>query len=233
MNGPKIIFTIPIFEGIPVTETVTNSWMIMGAIFIFCFFVTRRLQIQPKGVQTLLEKFVQAVYRMVEQTMGPDKLGFAPYIGTLFTFSLLCSLSSLVGMRPPTADFNTTLGWALVTFMLVQVNAIRKKGVRGWLHGFIEPLPLMLPLNIISEVANPISLSFRHFGNIAAGMAITSLIYGGLASLTAMIFEGLQIPILQVGIPAFLSIYFDLLTSGLQAFIFCMLTMVFIAMAMD
>jgi F-type H+-transporting ATPase subunit a len=115
----------------------------------------------------------------------------------------------------------------------VQVNGIRKKGFGSWLKGFAEPVPVILPLNIISEIANPISLSFRHFGNIAGGMVITSLLYGALSALTSAVFGGLTIPILQVGLPAFLSIYFDLFTSVMQAFIFSMLTMVFVSMAMD
>ena len=149
-------------------------------------------------------------------------------------FSALGSLISLTGLRPVTADLNTTLSWALVTFMMVQLGGIKTKGFGGWLKGFLDPIPVMLPMNIMSEIANPISLSFRHFGNIAAGSVITSLIYSGLAALTNIIFQGwLPIPIFQLGLPAVLSVYFDLFSGVLQAFIFCMLTMVFVGMATD
>ncbi|MEE0867109.1 MAG: F0F1 ATP synthase subunit A, partial [Clostridia bacterium] len=150
-------------------------------------------------------------------------------------FSILGSLSGLTGLRALTGDLNTTLGWALATFFLVQFVAIRHKGFLGWLKGFTEPVVLMTPLNIISEVANPISMAFRHFGNIASGIVITALVYGALAALSQAVIGWIpvigNIPIFQVGIPAFLSIYFDVFTSFLQAYIISMLTMVFVSIA--
>lgn len=233
MNGPRIYTEIPIFGGIPITETMVNSWIVMAVIVIFALVATRKLQRVPGKLQSAVEIGVESLYKLVEDTMGKDKLSFAPYIGTLFLFSLLCSLSSLFGLRPPTGDLNTTAGWALVTFFLVQFNGIRRKGIKGWLKGFVEPIPFMLPLNIVSEFANPLSLAFRHYGNIAAGIVITSLVYQGLGGLSSAIFGSWLPPILQIGLPAILSIYFDLFTSVLQAFIFCILTMSFVAMAMD
>lgn len=230
INGPKIIFEIPVFGGIPVTETVINSWIVMAIIFFTGLWLAHDLKKKnPSKRQIVAEKLVTMLYDLVEQTMGKRGFSFAPYIGTLFVFSLLSSLSSMFGLRAPTADYNTTLAWALITFFLVQYQGIKNKGVGGWLHGFIEPMPLLMPLNIVGEIANPISLSFRHYGNIAAGLVITTLLYGALSALTSIVFGGLQIPILQLGLPAILSIYFDVFTSGLQAFIFCMLTMVFIS----
>ena len=229
INGPKIIWNLPIFGGIPITETVVNSWIIMAIIFFTGLWLAHDLKKIPSKRQVMAEKLVTMLYDLVEQTMGKRGLSFAPYIGTLFAFSLLSSLSGMFGLRAPTADYNTTLGWALVTFFLVQYQGIKNKGVGGWLHAFIEPMPLLMPLNVVGEIANPISLSFRHYGNIAAGLVITSLLYGGLSALTSIIFGGLQIPILQLGLPAILSIYFDVFTAALQAFIFCMLTMVFIS----
>jgi F-type H+-transporting ATPase subunit a len=235
MNGPKIMFEIPLFGGIPVTETVTNTWIIMAVIVLVCIWLTRDMKKIPKGKQVIAEKLVSMVYNLVETTMGKGYSSFAPYIGALFTLSMLGSFSSLLGMRPLTADLSTTLGWALMTFVLVQGNNIRCNGVKGWLKGFIEPLPFLLPINLVGEIANPISMSFRHFGNIAAGMVITSLIYGGLATASAALLSFIpyfsHIPILQLGIPAVLSIYFDLFTSFLQAYIICMLTMVFVSSA--
>lgn len=234
MEGPKIIFTIPLFGGIAVTETVVNSWLIILAVFIICRLLTRNLQKVPKGKQVLAEKYVTMICGLVDSTMGKGKQKYAPYIGTVFIFSALGSLISLLGLRPVTADLNTTLSWALVTFMMVQLGGIRTKGFVGWLKGFLDPIPIMLPMNIMSEIANPISLSFRHFGNISAGVVITTLIYSGLAALTNIVFQGLlPIPIFQLGLPAVFSIYFDLFSGVLQAFIFCMLTMVFVGMATD
>ncbi|OPJ55265.1 F0F1 ATP synthase subunit A [Alkalithermobacter paradoxus] len=232
MNGPKIMFTLPIFGGIPVTETITTSWIIIIFLTLFAYFGTKNFEKLPKGIQSFVELIVDAVNSLVKQTMGEDKVEFAPYIGSIFLFLICANLVGLLGLRPPTADLNTTVGMALMTFILVQLNGIRVKGLKGYLKGFLDPLPFLLPLNIIGELANPVSLSFRLFGNIAGGMVITSLLYGFLSFLSAR-FLGLSIPILQVGIPAVLHIYFDLFTGVLQAFIFVMLTMVFISIAMD
>lgn len=236
VTGPSIVFTIPVFGGIRISETIVNSWIVMIVITLLCFWLTRGLSVRnPKRKQIVAEKLVTMLYNMVRDTMGERNIGFAPYIGTLFTFSILGSLSGLTGLRSLTGDLNTTLGWALATFFIVQFVAIRHKGVLGWLKGFTEPVVLMTPLNIISEIANPISMAFRHFGNIASGIVITTLIYGALAALSHALIGWIpyigNIPIFQVGIPAFLSIYFDVFTSFLQAYIISMLTMVFVSSA--
>lgn len=231
MNGPEILFRIPILGGINITDTVVHGWMIILAVLIVCLILTHKLEKIPvKKTQLIAEKIVITIDNLVASTMGPGFMRYAPYILALMTFSLCGSLISLLGARPVTADFNTTLGWALVTFVMIQWNNIRAHKVSGYLKGFAQPMPFMLPLNLVSEVATPISMSFRHFGNVAAGVVITELIYSGLAGLTASLFK-INIPILQIGLPAVLSVYFDLFTAALQAFIFCMLTMVFVSNA--
>lgn len=240
MNGPKIIFEIPLLGGIKITETIVNQWIIMIAIILLCIFFTRDLRVKPvKKRQVAAEKIVGMLYNLVGETMGKRYESFAPYIGALFTMSIMGSLSSLLGLRPYTADLSTTLAWAVLTFFMVQINSIRLNGVGGWLKGFTEPVPFILPLNLVSEIANPISISFRHFGNIAAGMVITSLVYSGLAGISSIILSFIpnyfisHIPFLQLGIPALLSIYFDLFGSFLQAYIICMLTMVYVSGVSD
>lgn len=240
LNGPKILFRIPIFGGIPVTETIVNMWVIMAIIIVVSVWLGRGLKIRPESKkQIVAEKLVSMLYKVVSETMGEKNIKYAPYLGTLFTISICGSLSSLFGVRPYTADLSVTLGWALVTFVMVQATSIKTNGVLGWLGGFVKPIPLLLPLNIVSEVATPISISFRHFGNIAAGMVITSLLYGALASLSAVVLQFIpnmfinSIPIFQLGIPAVLSVYFDLFSSFLQAYIIMMLTMVFVSGASE
>ena len=239
VNGPKIMFRIPVAGGIPVTETIVNMWAIMVVIVTLCIWLSRGLKMRPTSKkQIVAEKLVTMLYDLVENTMGKRNLHFAPYIGTLFTISIFGSLSSLVGLRPYTADLSVTLAWALVTFMMIQTLTIKNRGVGGWLRGFVEPVPFLLPLNIVSEVASPISMSFRHFGNIAAGMVITSLLYGALAGLSSVVLGLIShtiasIPIFQLGVPAVLSVYFDLFTSFLQAYIISMLTMVYVAGATE
>ncbi len=231
MTGPQIIWVIPILGGIPITETVVNAWLAMAFIIGVSIYFTRNLKMVPDRKQAAVEMVVSTVYNMVGDTMGKKNLGFAPYIGTLFFFSLTCSIMSMLGFRPPTGDINTTACWALITFGMIQFFGIKTMGFTGWLKKFTQPMALITPLNIVSELATPISLLFRHFGNIAAGIAITSLLYEGLASISFMI--GLPIPFLQLGLPALLSIYFDVFTAGLQAFIFSMLTMVFVSGGME
>lgn len=236
MKGPAILFKIPLFGGIPITETIFNSWIIMAVLIVLSVWLGHGLKVHPTSKkQIVAEKLYEMLYNLVKNVMGERYIKFVPYIGALFSFSIFGSLSSLTGMRPLTADLSTTLGWAIVTFMMVQINSIRNGGIKGWLKGYIEPIPLLLPLNIVSEIANPISISFRHFGNIAAGMVITSLEYSALAALSFFVLSWVPntfiktIPIFQLGIPAILSIYFDLFTSFLQAYIISMLTMVYVS----
>ncbi|MDO4563664.1 MAG: F0F1 ATP synthase subunit A [Clostridia bacterium] len=238
VNGPKILFQIPILGGINITETTRNAWIIMVLIIGVSIFLTRNLSVRnPSRRQIIAEKLVTTANNWVESTMGVRYRSFAPYIGALFISSLCGSLSSVTGARPFTGDLSTTLAWALVTTVMVQVNNIRANGVLGWLKSFTKPVFVMTPINLVSEIATPISLSFRHFGNIGSGIVITTLIYAALSAASHALLGWIpndfiaNIPILQIGIPAFLSLYFDVFTSFLQAFIISMLTMVFVSNA--
>ena len=226
--GPRIIFEI---GGIPITETVTNTWLIMIVVIAFSYFATRKLDKIPGKLQNTLEALIDAIYGLTKQSMGDDKVGFAPYMGTLLIYLTIANLLGLVGFRPPTADVNTTLSLAIMTFAMIHGFGMKSKGVGTYLKGFTEPFAALTPLNVIGELATPISLGFRLFGNIVGGLIIMSLLYSALAVLSAKI--GLGIPIFQTAIPAPLHIYFDLFAGVLQSFIFVMLSMVFVSMAMD
>ena len=234
--GAKIMFTIsediPIIGGVPVTETITTTWIIMAILIIGSIIFTRNLKRIPNGIQNIVETVVGSVYNLTETTMGSDKVGFAPYIGTLMMYLALANLAGLLGVRPPTADLNMTLSLALISFFMIHFNGIRRKGVLGYLKGFTEPFFLLTPINLIGEIATPISLSFRLFGNIVGGSIIMALVYSALAAFSSALL-GLDIPILQVGVPAVLHVYFDVFSGLLQTFIFAMLTMVFVSGAMD
>lgn len=231
IHGPRVIFTIPILGGIDVNETTVNAWLIIGFVFILCLILTRKLEKIPrKRTQQIAEKIVTMVDNIVLESMGQRNMKYAPYILTLLVFSAFGSLISLLGMRSITADINTTAGWALMTFFMIYYAGIKKNGLRHF-HGLIEPLPFMLPLNLISEVATPISMTFRHFGNIFAGSVISILVYGALAAASYAILPALHVPFLQVGIPAVLSIYFDLFSGAIQAYVFSMLTMAYVSNA--
>lgn len=235
VTGPKILFRIPILGGIPITQTVVSSWVVMIVVMLAAWFLTRNISKRPSRTQVIVEKLVTMLYDMVEQTMGKHNLKFAPYIGTLFVSSIL---GTLIGMtqifRSTTADLSTTASWAIATTGLVWYSSIKNDGFFNWLKGFTQPIFIMTPMNIISEFATPVSMAFRHFGNIAGGSVLTALIYASLAALSGVVLGWIpnevisSIPIFQLGIPAFLSIYFDLFSGFVQALVFCMLTMVFV-----
>ena len=227
--GARIIFELP--GGMQITETITTTWLIMAVLIIFSIVATRNLERIPKGIQNVLEMLVDTLYKFTEQTMGRDKVVFTPYIGTILIYILIANLSGLLGFRPPTADVNTTIGLALISFFMIHFFGMKSKGVGQYLKGFLDPIPLLLPLNVIGELATPISLSFRLFGNIVGGVIIMSLLYGGLTALGTML--GINIPIFTTAIPVPFHFYFDLFSGVLQSFIFTMLTMVFVSSAMD
>ena len=163
INGPKILGYLFGNTNLPITETMRNSWIIMAFILFLCIFLTHRMQKIPKGKQALAEKAVLMIDSLVESTMGEGCQAFSPYIMTLMMSSLFGSLASLFWMRSTTADLNTTLGWALITFVLITFNKIKYGGIKGYLKGFLEPIFVMAPLNVLSEIATPVSMSFRHF----------------------------------------------------------------------
>lgn len=238
MNGPKVSFVIP-GTNIEITETLVLGWIIILAVFLLCLFLTRNLKKIPETKsQVLAEMFVNFINGMVKKTMGEKFMKFSPYIATIMVFSILGGTISLLGLRSMTADLNVTLCWALMTFTLITFYKIKTNGFFGYLKSFTQPIKLMTPLNLISEVAIPISMSFRLFGNVAGGMAISSLLYMALSSASRALHLSfsigpLDLNFVQIGIPAVLSIYFDLFSACIQAYIFAMLTMVYVSGAAE
>ncbi len=245
VHGARILFEIPILGGIVITETVVNTWIVMAVIVGLCIFLTRGMQVHARTKRQIIAEFiVKKVNSMVGENMGERFLnvGYAPLIAAIMSLSAFCSLSSMIGLYAPTSDLSTLLGWSLMVFVLITYNKFRAGGPLGYIKGYFQPIPVLLPFNIISEFATPLSMAFRHFGNIASGTVITGLIYAALSSLSHAVFSILpgalgqvlgNIPLLQVGIPAIFSVYFDLFSSCLQAFIFCMLTMMYIGSAAE
>lgn len=218
-------------NGVFITETVINTWIIMAVLVIVSIILTRNMKLVPEGKQNVAEIIVTMLTGLVGSSMGKDKIGFTPYMGTLMIYIMIANLWGLIGMRAPTADLNTTFALSILTFFLIHGFAIKRKGVGGWIKGqFLEPVAVLFPLNLISEIATPVSLAFRLFGNIVGGMIIMTLVYGALGSILSGV---LPIPIFMLGIPAVLHAYFDVFAGVLQSFIFTMLTMVFVSMAMD
>ncbi len=228
-NGPKVVFEI---GPVQVTETVVMGWLIIVAVTILCLWLTHGMKkIPEKKRQVVAEMFVKFVNNMVRENMGPSMMKFAPYIGTLLVYAVLGALISMIGLRSMTADINVTATWALMTFVLITYYKLKNNGPLGYLKSFAQPVAFILPLNIISEIATPASMAFRLFGNVAGGMVITGLLYGALGSLSSALGLSFEVGsfgfnVFQVGIPAVLSVYFDLFSGCIQAYIFSMLTMV-------
>lgn len=231
MNGPRIFFEIPVLGGLPITESMRNQWFVIVLVLCLCLFLTRNLQKIPTGKQALVEKGVVMLNGLVDSTMGEGCRHYAPFIAAIMLSSLFGSLISVIGLRSTTADLNTTLGWALIVFFLIHYSNIKFHGLKAYLKGYLEPIFIMAPLNVLSEIATPVSMSFRHFGNMAGGLVITTLLMSALAAFSNAILGFLPVPLLQIGIPGILSLYFDLFTACMQAFIFSMLTMAYVGNA--
>ena len=232
--GPRIIFRI---GSIPISETVCWSVIVSLAILLFAFLATRKMQTVPHGAQLLGEILVGFIYGMVKDVMGDVSNKFAPYCGTLIVFLGLGSMLGLLDLRPITADLNCTFPIALVTFILIHYNAVKVQTAKGYIKELSSPYPFMLPLNIISDSMFPVTLACRIFGNILAGVILMSLVYSGLHTASAAIVKAIVgggidkesvIPFLQIGWPLILNFWFDMFEPILQAYIFTMLTMVFI-----
>lgn len=229
-------WAIEFANGFKISETVTTSWLIMIGIIIMALIVTRNLQPMPTTKRQIMLEYVIGMLRdLVRGNMGDDierKMpNMLPYLGSLFLFFTCSNLIGLLGFKSPTTDIDTTLAWALITCFLIYYEGVKVKGP-GYFKGLMEPVPVMLPLNIVGEFARPISLTFRPFGNILGGTVIMGLLYQFLGFISTLI-PNVSIPFLQLLIPVPLHLYFDLFAGVLQAFIFIMLTMVFVSDAVQ
>ena len=235
ITGAHVFFTIKLpIQDLPISEAQVNSWCVMLGILFLCLFLTSGLKTRNVSVRQLLaEWIVEKSTNLVRTNMGEYFVGFAPFVAAVLGLSAFSSLSSLIGLFPPTSDINITAGWAILVFFLITYYKM-KAGPWIYLKSFGQPVPLLAPLNIISEFATPVSMAFRHYGNVLSGSIISILVSVGLTGLSKTIFSFLpgalaDFPYLRIGIPAVLSLYFDLFSGGLQAFIFAMLTMLYIA----
>ena len=200
-----------------ITETIVVTWGIMLFLVALSLLITRNLKEIPGTLQQLMEVVMDGVLWLVDNTMGEDKRGFAPYMLTLSLFILCANLVGLFGLRQPTADLNTAMAAALITFLMVHYFGVKSKGGLGYIKSFFQPLAFLFPLNIVSELSLPISLGFRLFGNMLGSVVIMWLFYG---------FAPWIIPVVGHA-------YFDIFAGVIQTFIFVMLTMTFVTLAME
>ena len=286
VDGAFIYFTIPILGGINITQTTVSHLIVTIFLCGLSIYLGKRLTKRPDGLQVMVEKGVMMLHNMVVETMGQHNAHWVPFIGTIFLSSICGSFIGLTGfLRSSTADLSCTMVWALMVSVIIWYNNIKNNGLIGWLKGFTEPIVVMTPMNLIGEIAQPVSMAFRHFGNVAGGGVITTLIYTSLslasaalmnlisasgwvvsvvllaaaavlvilwkksAKKVALVFGIISgvlglfglleatgiltgIPILTYGIPAVLSCYFDIFSGFVQAYVFTLLTMVYISGAL-
>jgi F-type H+-transporting ATPase subunit a len=202
----------------------------MLSILGLCLYLTHGLTVRPGSKRQLVAEWaVEQVNKLVSENMGQRFMAFAPFVAAIMLLSAFSSLTSLIGLFPPTSDMNVVAGWAILVFILITHYKL-KGGFWPYFKGFFEPVPIFAPFNIIGEIATPVSMSFRHYGNVLSGVVISTLVAYALRSLSHMLFSFLgNFTILQIGLPAVLSIYFDIFSGLMQAFIFAMLTMLYIA----
>ena len=277
VTGAYVYYIIPIFGGIPITQTTVSS-LIVTLLLCFCFvFLGRDLKKRPDGRQVLIEKGVTMLYNMVCETMGQHNAHYLPLIGTIFLSSICSTLIGMTGfIRSATADLSVPLVWALVVSVIIWKNTIKRDGLGSFLKNYLNPM------NIVSDVAQPASMALRHFGNVAGGGVITSILYTALSVASSLVLNAIAtsgwimgavlmaagaglfllgckkskmffkalgivsavvglfgllqalgilsgVPIFAFGIPAVLSLYFDLFSGFVQALVFSLLSMVYIA----
>ncbi|MBR6792010.1 MAG: F0F1 ATP synthase subunit A [Ruminococcus sp.] len=235
ISGARVFFTIKMpLQDLPITESQINSWIVMISVTGLCLYLTHGIKVKADTKrQHIAEWIVENAEKLVIGNMGEFFLGFAPFVASILALSAFSSLLSLFGLYAPTSDINITAGWAILVFVLITYYKM-KCGPLMYLKSFGDPVKLLAPLNIISEIATPVSMAFRHYGNVLSGAVISVLLATGLQGLSSKLLGGLpgflgEFPLLQIGIPAVLSIYFDVFSGCLQAYIFAMLTMLYVS----
>ena len=214
---PKTAFEIPLFGGIPVPESALNSWILIALFTIFCIWLTHGMKKVPGRRQMVAEMLVGFINNFCKDNLGEHWRTFAPYIGTMGIYLVLANLSEFIGITPPTKDLNVTAGMAFMAVLLIYGSSFRIKGLKGGLHKFAEPSPIVAPLNILEIGIRPLSLCMRLFGNVFASFVIMELVK-------------IVAPVL---VPIPLSLYFDAFDGIIQAVVFVFLTTLFLSEAIE
>ena len=214
----QTVFTIPVFGGIDVAESVVVTWIIMAVLILLAFFLTRGFKTRNISKrQAAVEVIVTKLTGLVEGMLGEEGAAYVPYLTTVLLYIGLANIIGIFGFKSPTKDLNVTLALALMSIILVQAAGIRAKGVKGWLKSFTQPIAIVTPFNILDLVTRPLSLCMRLFGNVLGAFVIMKLIE----------------QVLPVFLPAVFSVYFDLFDGLLQAYVFVFLTGLYIKEAIE
>lgn len=209
----KTVFTIPVGQGIPVYESVVVTWVIMALLVIASIFLTRNLRVENPGRKQLaLEAFFGTVQNFFREILGEEGKKYIPYLIATAIYIGAANLIGLLGFIPPTKDLNVTAALALMSIILIEYAGLRQKGLKGFGKSLAEPLPVMLPFNILEILIRPLALCMRLFGNVLGAFVVMELIK-------------LAAPVL---VPVPFSFYFDIFDGLIQAYVFVFLTALFI-----
>ena len=214
----KTVFTIPLFGGIDVLESVVVTWIIMAVIMIVSLIMVRNLKVRNiSGRQAAVESAFSFVYNFFLDLLGEEGKAYIPYMITVMVYLLISNMIGLLGFKPPTKDLNVTASLAVMSIVLVEAAGIRKKGVKGRIRGFAEPLPAVAPINVLEIFIRPLSLCMRLFGNIMGATVVMALIKNLLPLIVPLPFSG----------------YFDIFDGAIQAYVFVFLTSLYIKEAIE
>ncbi|MBR0382328.1 MAG: F0F1 ATP synthase subunit A [Eubacterium sp.] len=205
-------------QTVSINTTMVTTVIVMLGILTLMLIMRHEIMKEytvPNTIQNIAEMLVETLDGLVESNMGKHAKKYVNYIEILMIFLLFSNISGLFGLRAPTADFATTFGLAVITFVLIETAWVKSNGIR-FVKDLFEPFPIFFPVNLISEFSTPVSMSLRLFGNVMAGTIMLGLWYGLMPWFA------------KIGIPAFLHAYFDLFSGLIQTYVFGMLTMVFI-----
>lgn len=214
----ETVFTIPVFGGIGVSESIVVTWIIMAVLILASFLLTRNLKVHNISKrQAAVELFVTKTTGLVEGMVGEEGKQYVSYLTTVLIYVVLANLIGIFGFKAPTKDLNVTVALSIMSIILIEYAGIHKKGVGGWLHSFIEPVAIIAPINVLELFIRPLSLCMRLFGNILGAFVIMELIK----------------MVLPIFVPAVFSLYFDFFDGAIQAYVFVFLTSLFIKEAVE
>ena len=215
---------IPFLEKIPligsdgIAESIVVTWILMAVLILFAFIMTRNLKVHNISKrQAVIELIVTKITGMVEGMVGEDGKRYVTYLATVLIYVVIANICGIFGFKSPTKDLNVTIALAVMSIILIEYAGIHRKGVGKWLHSFVEPVPIIAPINVLELFIRPLSLCMRLFGNILGAFVIMELLK-------------LVVPIF---VPAVFSLYFDFFDGAIQAYVFVFLTSLFIKEATE
>lgn len=213
----KTAFEIPLFGGIPISESVVVTWIIMAMILVICRILVYDMKTVPGGRQAAAEIIVEKLYSFFGDILGKKGTRYIPYLATVAIYIGFANLIGLLGFKPPTKDLNVTAALSLMSIVLIEFAGIREKGLKKWLKSFAEPIPIIAPINILEVFIRPLSLCMRLFGNVLGAFVVMELIK-------------IIVPVI---VPVPFSCYFDIFDGLIQAYVFVFLTSLFISEAIE